>query len=193
MRRTTGIGLTLAAASLALGGCAALGLSGGGTGDSGGAGTTATMGKPWIMVDQGSPTPSPSATGAGKATASPSASVATPSPDPSCTKRWPRTDWRVFIPVEVTVGTGSVKVEWPRQYDSNYRVAAVPQRLVSGAQPEPTWKAVGAGTGCTVSTTITGLTPGAPYIVWLDAPNTGRDLDGTRHLYSGRSGVIIAK
>jgi hypothetical protein len=41
-----------------------------------------------------------------------------------------------------------------------------------------------------VSATITGLTSGAAYIVWLDAPNTGRERDGTRHLYSGRSGVV---
>ena len=32
------------------------------------------------------------------------------------------------------------------------------------------WQTVNAGSGCTVSTTITGLTSGAPYIIWLDAP-----------------------
>ncbi|SDT72069.1 hypothetical protein [Actinoplanes derwentensis] len=190
--RRTGIAITLATASLALGGCAALSMNGSGSGGDG-AGTTAELGKPWILVDQGKATPAPSTT-TGKPTVSPSISVsATPTPDPGCTKLWPRTDWRVFIPIEVTVGTGSVKIEWPTQYDSNYRVTAVPQQLISGAQPEPTWKAVAAGTGCTMTTTITGLTSGAPYIVWLDAPNTGRDVDGTRHLYSGRSGVIYPK
>ncbi|HWS38371.1 MAG TPA: hypothetical protein VN408_37255 [Actinoplanes sp.] len=195
MRRTTGIAITLATASLALGGCAALGMDGSGTGGGSGSsgGTTAEMGQPWIRVEQGKATPSPSATTGRAATPTPSVSTAAPTPDPGCTKLWPRTDTRVFIPVDVTVGTGSVKVEWPRQYDSNYRVTAVPQRLVSGPQPEPSWKAVAAGTGCVMTTTITGLTSGAPYIVWLDAPNTGREWDGTRHLYAGRSGVIIPK
>lgn len=190
--RRTGIAITLAATSLALGGCAALGLGDGGSGDSSSSGTTATLGKPWLMVDQGKATPSPSAT-TGKPSATPTVSLSAPTPDPGCTKIWPRTDWRVLIPIEVTVGTGQVKIEWPTQYDSDYRVTAVPQQLVKGPQPEPTWKAVAAGTGCTTTTTITGLTSGAPYIVWLDAPNTGREVDGTRHLYSGRSGVIYPK
>ena len=47
-----------------------------------------------------------------------------------------------------------------------------------------------AGAGCTVTATITGLKAGTPYVVWLDAPNTGYERDGTRHPYSGRSGVV---
>jgi hypothetical protein len=186
--RRTGIAITLAAASLALGGCAALSVGGDKGGDSS-EGTTAKLGEPWIQVERGRATPSPSAP-TGKPSATPTTPLATLTPDPGCTKIWPRTDWRVLIPIEVTVGTGSVEVEWPTQYDSNYRVAAVPQQLVTGAQPEPAWKAVAAGTGCTTTTTITGLTSGAPYIVWLDAPNTGAEVDGTRHLYSGRSRVV---
>ena len=50
-----------------------------------------------------------------------------------------------------------------------------------------------AGTGCTVRATITGLDPGKAYIVWLDAPNTGHERDGTRHLYSGRSGIVFPR
>ncbi|WP_430781162.1 hypothetical protein [Actinoplanes sp. G11-F43] len=192
--RRTGIAITLAATALALAGCAALtrGGSGDGSGGDTSEGSTAKLGRQWIQVDQGKATPSPSVT-FGKPGATPSTSISAPTPDPGCTKLWPRTDWRVLIPIEVTVGKGSVKVEWPAQFDSNYRVTAVPQQLVSGAQPEPVWKPVAAGTGCTVTTTITGLTSGAPYIVWLDAPNTGRAVDGTRHLYSGRSGVIYPK
>jgi len=41
-----------------------------------------------------------------------------------------------------------------------------------------------------VSTTLTGLTSGAPYIIWLDAPGTPRRADGSRSLYSGKSGVV---
>lgn len=175
----------LAAASLTLGGCAALGLGKDETGDSA---ATVGGGKQWIVVDQGRATPSPSES-FGKPTATPTVSLSAPTPDPSCTRIWPRTE-PVMIPVEVTPGAGSLTVEWPTQYNSNYRVTAVLQGVVSGRQPEPVWQAVPAGTGCSVRTTITGLTSGAAYIVWLDAPNTGRERDGTRHLYSGRSGVV---
>ncbi|WP_436524450.1 hypothetical protein [Actinoplanes sp. HUAS TT8] len=157
---------------------------------------TATVASPspgdtWQLLVSGSavprPTPSPFGTRPGMSDATLSAS-----PDPSCSKLFTQSE-AVLIPIEVTPISGGFKVEWPRQYDSNYRVTAVPQKLVSGPQPEPPWKDVPAGTGCTVSTTITGLTAGAAYIVWLDAPNTGYDLDGTRHLYSGRSGVVYPK
>ena len=183
--RRTGIAIVLAGATLALGGCAALGLGADTAGESS---ATAREGATWIVVDEGKATPSPSET-MGKPTATPGVSLSVPAPDPSCTKNWARTE-PVLIPVEVTPGFGSLRVEWPTQYDSNYRVAAVPQALVYGAQPEPEWKEVPPGTGCSVSTTLTGLTPGAAYIVWLDAPNSGREVDGTRHLYSGRSGVV---
>ncbi|MEV4277245.1 hypothetical protein [Actinoplanes xinjiangensis] len=186
--RHTRITLVLAAASLTLGGCAALGIGG----DEGGESPAAAgEGRQWIVVDQGRATPSPAKT-VGRPTATPAVSLSAPSPDPSCTRLWPRTE-PVMIPVEVTPGSGSLTVEWPTQYDSNYRVTAVLQGVVAGRQPEPVWQDVPAGTGCAVSATITGLTPGAPYIVWLDAPNTGRERDGTRHLYSGRSGVVYPR
>ena len=57
-------------------------------------------------------------------------------------------------------------------------------------RPKATWKTVTVTNGCTGSATITGLTSGAPYIVWLDAPNTPHKLDGSRDLYSGRSGIV---
>lgn len=183
--RHTKTAIALAALSLALGGCAALGL--GDTPD--GSTATESTGDPWMLVEIGEATPSPAPTSGRVASPSPDVTASLPAPDPSCTKLWPRTE-RAFIPVEVTPGAGSLKVEWPTQYDSGYRVTAVPQALVSGKQPEPVWQSVAAGTGCTVTTTITGLESGAAYIVWLDAPNTGHERDGTRHLYSGRSGVV---
>jgi hypothetical protein len=152
---------------------------------------TPTPGDTWQLLISGSAVPSPTPPPF-SARPRPSGATLSGSPDPSCTKSFTRTE-AVLIPVEVTPIAGGLKVEWPRQYDSNYRVTAVPQRLVSGPQPEPPWKNVPAGKGCTVSTTITGLIPGAAYIVWLDAPNTGYELDGTRHLYSGRSGVVYPK
>ena len=176
--------LALATLPLALGGCAALGL-----GDTPATTTpTPEAAEPWLVVAAGEATPSPVPT-RGRAVVTADPTVSAPAPVPACTRVWPRTD-KAFIPVVVTPGAGSLKVEWPTQYDSGYRVTAVPQKLVSGPQPEPAWKTVAPGSGCSVSTTITGLAPGAAYIVWLDAPNTGYETDGTRHLYSGRSGVV---
>ncbi|MEV6306173.1 hypothetical protein AB0M02_42645 [Actinoplanes sp. NPDC051861] len=185
MRRTS-IAIAMALLSVSLGGCAALGL-----GDTPGDATAdqAAAGESWIRVEEGRATPSPTPSRGKSPSPSADPTLSAPAPDPSCTRLWPRTD-PVLIPVVVTAGAGSLKVEWPRQYDSGYRVTAVPQALVYGKQPEPVWQTVAAGTGCTVTATITGLTPGAAYIVWLDAPDTGYERDGTRHLYSGRSGVV---
>lgn len=188
MRRHTKTAIALAVLPLMLGGCAALGL--GDTPDTARAADGA--GEPWLLVEAGEATPSPTPSRGGFVSPSPDAAASLPAPDPSCTKIWPRTE-KVMIPVEVTPGAGSLRVEWPTQYDSGYRVTAVPQALVSGAQPEPTWQTVAPGTGCTVTTTITGLESGAAYIVWLDAPDTGHERDGTRHLYSGRSGVVYPR
>ncbi|GGN40906.1 hypothetical protein FHR83_006933 [Actinoplanes campanulatus] len=182
--RHTRIAIALAATSLTLGGCAALGL-GDRTATTEGA---ARDGESWLLVQQGQATPSPSVT-MGAPSPTPEVSLSVPTPDPRCTKLWPRTD-PALIPVRVTPGAGSLKVDWPTQFNSNYRVAAVPQKLVKGPQPQPVWQEVAPGSGCAMSTTVTGLTPGAAYIVWLDAPNTGHRLDGTRNLYSGRSGVV---
>ena len=49
-----------------------------------------------------------------------------------------------------------------------------------------------AGAGCTVTATITGLKSGKPYVVWLDAPNTGYQRDGTRHPYSRAVGCRVS-
>ena len=49
---------------------------------------------------------------------------------------------------------------------------------------------VSTGSQCTGSATISGLQSGKPYVVWLDAPDTPRRTDGSRSLYSGRSGVV---
>jgi hypothetical protein len=188
--RHTRIAIALAASSLALGGCAALGTGGGTAGESSAA-DGAGAGRQWITVDQGRATPSP-AESTGKAVVTPEVTLPAFSPDPGCTKIWPRTE-PVMIPVQATPGSGSLTVEWPNRYGPRYRVAAVPQELVVGRQPEPVWQEVPGGAGCSVRATITGLTPGEPHIVWLDAPDSGREVDGTRHRYSGRSGVLYPR
>lgn len=136
----------------------------------------------------------------GNATASPSAArgIGTRTPllppvsflpmDPACTAL--ATVASPLIAMTIVPGKRSLTVTWARQYDSDYRITAVPQSLVAGAQATPTWKNVPAPAGCTVTATISGLTSGAPYVVWLDAPNTGYEPDGTRHPYTGQSDVV---
>jgi hypothetical protein len=181
----------LVAVPFVLGGCGALGL--GGTTTPGSAGSASAPAGPvsgagWIVVASGSATPSPS----------PSKGAGSPSPalpavsflpvDPGCAQSWNIND--LLVPMTVTPAAGSFTVTWPRQWDSNYRITAVPQPLVSGSQAAYTWQNIAPSAGCTASATIRGLKPGVPYVIWLDAPNTGYERDGTRHPYSGRSGVV---
>jgi hypothetical protein len=181
----------LVAVPFVLGGCSALGLDSTTTpGSAGSASASAgpVSGTGWIVVTSGSATPGPS----------PSRGTGSPSPalppvsflpvDRGCAQTWDIND--VLIPMTVTPAAGSVTVTWPRQWDSNYRITAVPQPLIPGSQPAYTWQNVAPSTGCTVSATIGGLKSGVPYVIWLDAPNTGYERDGTRHPYSGRSGVV---
>jgi hypothetical protein len=145
----------------------------------------------WIVVATGSPTPSPAPS---HPTGSPSPALPAVSFLPlarSCTPGWDLSG--VLIPLTVTPGAGKLTVSWPRQWDSGYRITAVPQRLVAGYQPTPHWQTVPAGTGCTVTAAISGLKSGAPYVVWLDAPQTGAERDGSRHPYSGSSGVVYPR
>ncbi|MEV6490798.1 hypothetical protein AB0M20_19590 [Actinoplanes sp. NPDC051633] len=189
MRRTTAVIVVALCVPLALTGCSALGL------DSTMVPDTSTSASPgpvsgagWIVSTQGSATPSPvpSRGGGSRSPALPPVSFLPM--DPSCTKQW--TVDPVLIPMTVTPAKGSFTVSWPRQYASNYRIAAIPQPLRSGSQPAYTWQDVPAPSGCTVTATITGLKSGTPYVVWLDAPTTGYEQDGTRHPYSGKSGVV---
>ena len=173
--------LTVSASLLALSGCGAAGSPGAG------ASSMPSPAVPWLIDVSANPTPSPSAPMTYRASPTPSWA---PLPSAStCDIAWP-TDERVLIPMIVTPGVGTLKVQWPSWYGPNYRVAAVDQRLVTGTQPPPTWVNVTAGTGCTVTATLTGLISGNPYVVWLDAPDTPRRLDNSRSLYSGRSALV---
>jgi hypothetical protein len=189
MRLRKVLGVTALIVPLALAGCSALGLESSATPATG----TSTAPGPvsgagWVVVTNGSATPTPGAT-RGTGTPKPALPPVSFLPvDPECAKKW--TVDPVLIPMTIVPGAGSLTVTWPRQYDSNYRLTAVPQPLVSGNQPAHTWQNVAAGTGCTVTATISGLKSGKPYVVWLDAPNTGHERDGTRHPYSGKSGVV---
>ena len=176
--------LVLAALPLALSGCGAP------TGTPGPS-PSATPGpgnSPWIVTVAGAATPSATPS-RGTRTAPPGLPPVSFLPvDRSCPQDWHA--GAVLIPMVVTAAKGSLTLTWPRQYNSNYRITAVPQPIITGNQPNYTWQNVASSSGCMVSARITGLKPGKPYIVWLDAPNTGFERDGTRHLYSGRSGVV---
>jgi hypothetical protein len=175
--------VTSALAVALLAGC---GSTGSGAGSP--ASAQASPAVPWLVFKSGDP--SPSATPAPSLNPSATGLPWTPLPSATtCAIAWP-TDEQVLIPMIVTPGVGSLKVEWPPSYGPNYRVAAVNQKLVTGTQPPPTWINVTAGAGCTATATLTGLITGNPYVVWLDAPNTPRGLDNSRSLYSGRSGVV---
>lgn len=177
-----------ALAAGALAGCS------GGTGNTtaGSGSSTDTNGKgakPWVMVEPGNPSKSAGVKKGGSPRPGlPPVSFLATSPG-GCTAPWPQNDL-VLIPMVVTPIAGGFKVQWPASYGQTYRLTAVHQLVVAGAQPEPTWQTVQTGTACTATATITGLKSGEPYIVWLDAPNTPRRLDGSRSLYSGKTGVI---
>jgi hypothetical protein len=172
---------------LALGGCGVLGLGAGRPGASAGAPPTAT---PWIVTATGSATPSPGVPYGGPLRP-PLPSVSFLTTRPGCA--WTAGVDPVLIPLTVTPGPGSLTVTWPHAFGPDYRIAAVPQLVVAGSQPPPAWRTVAGGSGCTATTTITGLAAGRPYVVWLDAPHSGYLRDGSRHPYSGRSGVVYPR
>jgi hypothetical protein len=150
---------------------------------------TQAAGEPWVVVEPGRPTPSPARKLSGSLKPALPPVSFMPTTD-TCTIAWPEQE-AVLIPMVVTPGAGSFTVQWPNRYGDTYRLAAVPQEIVTGEQPEPAWQTVKTGAECEVTATVSGLTSGAAYIIWLDAPNTPRRLDGSRSLYSGKTKVVI--
>jgi hypothetical protein len=69
-------------------------------------------------------------------------------------------------------GAGSATVSWQadnRAEVLGYRVQAVSQTLVTGAQPATVQRTVGQVAGCgTVTATLTGLASGDHYVFWLE-------------------------
>jgi hypothetical protein len=96
--------------------------------------------------------------------------------------------------LDVEPGRGRATVSWYHAGDASlqsYRLVAVAQRLIAGAQPEPAWQSIEAGAGCREMTaTVTGLDSGAPYVFSLDAVTTNRTSDGTRSVLIARSQVV---
>ncbi len=188
-RRHARPGVLLAAVSLLVAGCAP-GTTGSGRIHRVGQNSQLGPGDSWIVVAQGKPTPPPPVT-VGSTPPTPLPTLKPIPTDTSCAFTW--LAGQVLIPVTVTVGSNSIDVSWPRvgsPAPTTYRVAAVPQDLVAGAQPPTEWKTVQATSGCSAKTQIGNLTSGAPYVVWLDAPDSGYQIDGTPRPRSGRSSVV---
>lgn len=100
--------------------------------------------------------------------------TATPSPRASASAT-PPCDMRPrhTIPFTATGAPGQATLTWYSHGGGSlvgWRLAVVPQQLVSGEQPPLRWQSVAAPPGCTtVTTTITGLTSGQSYSFWLHA------------------------
>lgn len=159
---------------------------------------TGNAGTSWIVVSEGVATPSPSET-MGKASPTPSMTLpplptasASPTANPgvSCT---PRQRVGGINGLGVVPSSTSAVVTWynPGGNDIvDYRITAISQRLVTGAQEEVGWTQ-SAPTECgEVSATIAGLSPGTPYVFSVDVVKTRKGLDGTYTTTVARSGVV---
>lgn len=92
-------------------------------------------------------------------------------------------------------GAGSATISW--QADGHpevqgYRVSAVSQALVSGAQPAPLQQTVAQSGGCgPVTVTMTGLTPGAPYVFWMEEQTLDQRTGVLRFVQVGTSDAVV--
>jgi hypothetical protein len=161
---------------------------------------TAGAGRNWIVVNEGSPTPSP-VDAVGKASPTPSTTLpplptgsASPTATPSntCTpmQRIKRIDG-----LAVTPASTSAVVTWYHPGGSNiidYRVTAINQDLVTGAQKEVGWTRSAPATCGDVSATITGLDPQTPYVFSVDVvlKRDNFSLEGVYTQTIARSGVV---
>jgi hypothetical protein len=95
----------------------------------------------------------------------------------------------------VVAGVGAATLDWMsdnRPEVLGYRVQAVSQRLVGGEQPAPVTQDVAQPAGCVpVSATITGLTPGEPYVFWLEEQVTSASTGVTRLVQVGTTSAVV--
>jgi hypothetical protein len=91
-------------------------------------------------------------------------------------------------------GAGTLTVTWWHPGDptvQSYRLAAVSQQFQYGVQPDPNWVTIAPASGCqSMTTTLTGLARGTPYVVWLDAVTKTPLGTRTEELMVGRSSVV---
>jgi hypothetical protein len=93
-----------------------------------------------------------------------------------------------------TPGRGSATVSWladDRPEVTGYRVQAVAQTIVTGAQPEPVKQTAAQPGGCVaVSTTVTGLTSGETYVFWLEEAVVDSVTGATHLVHVGSSSPV---
>lgn len=165
-----------------------------------GGGQTAAAGPNWIVVGGGTPTPSPTDS---FGTASPTPSTTLPplpsispwptgSPNATCTSLQ---RVRKIDGLAVTPASTSAVVTWFHPGGANivdYRITAINQDLITGAQKEVGWTR-SAPTACgDVSATITGLDPKTPYVFVVDVvlKRDNFSLEGVYSQTIARSGVV---
>jgi hypothetical protein len=161
---------------------------------------TAAAGRNWIVVDGGTPTPSPTDP-VGKASPTPSTTLPplpTISPWPSGTPSstcTPIQRIKKIDGLEVTPASTSAVVTWYHPGGANivdYRVTAINQNLITGAQKEVGWTRSAPATCGDVSATVTGLDPQTPYTFVVDVvlKRDNFSLEGVYTQTIARSGVI---
>ncbi|TNM70216.1 fibronectin type III domain-containing protein [Streptomyces sp. NP160] len=117
--------------------------------------------------------------------------TATASGTPGCDLRTRRT-----VPFQAVGAPGQATLSWYSHGGGSlrgWRVAVVPQQLVSGDQPPLRWQDVAAPDGCVlVSTTITGLASGQTYSFWLHAQiATPLDPGGTLEMVGRTTPLVV--
>jgi hypothetical protein len=92
-------------------------------------------------------------------------------------------------------GAGTATISWmadSRPEVQGYRVSAVSQRLVGGAQPAPPQRTVAQPAGCVpLTVTMTGLTPGAPYVFWMEEQTLDSRTGVVRFVQVGISDAVV--
>ncbi|MGY1815741.1 hypothetical protein [Blastococcus sp. SYSU D00820] len=98
------------------------------------------------------------------------------------------------IPPGVVPGAGSATISWQADGRTDvlgYRVQAVSQQLVTGQQPAPVQVEVAQRDDCgPVEVVVGGLTPGVPYVFWLEELVRDRQTEVTRYLQVGTSDAV---
>lgn len=92
-------------------------------------------------------------------------------------------------------GAGTATISWladNRPEVLGYRVSAVSQRLVTGAQPAPPQQTVAQPGGCVpLSITMAGLRPGEPYVFWMEEQTLDSRTGAVRFVQVGTSEAVV--
>jgi hypothetical protein len=114
----------------------------------------------------------------------------TPRPDPCGSPGSPRR-----VTPDAVAGAGSATVTWlggDRAEVLSYRVSAVSQTLVAGAQAAPVSQVVAKPATCSeLTATLTGLTPGDAYVIWMEEETRSPSTGVARMVHVGTSAPVV--